>query len=118
MNKTIMFIWGLIVVLICGFLVYLAKKDEDKVYINIENDIISATKTYVNDKDLMPNIGKSVVISVDELILNNYIEYKEDIDKYCLNNIVATKGIIDSEYKINKDCNYNVYDNVNLKEEL
>lgn len=112
MNKTIMFIWGTIVVLICGFLVYLAKKDEDKVYINIEKDIINATKTYINDKDLTPDMGKSVVISVDELILNNYIEYKEDIDKYCLNNIVATKGIIDSEYKINKDCNYNIYDNI------
>lgn len=118
MNKTIMTVWSLIVVLICVFLIYLAKKDEDKVYINIEKDIISATKTYINDKDLMPNIGKSVVVSVDELILNDYIEYKEDIDKYCLNNVVATKGIIDSEYKINKDCNYNIYDNVNLKEEL
>ena len=34
MNKTIMTVWGLIVVLICGFLVYLGKKDEDKVYKN------------------------------------------------------------------------------------
>lgn len=118
MNKTIMTVWSLIVVLICIFLVYLAKKDEDKVYINIEKDIINATKTYINDKDLMPNIGKSVVISVDELILNDYIEYKEDIDKYCLNNVVATKGIVDSEYKINKDCNYNIYDSVKLKKEL
>ena len=45
MNKTIMRVWGLIVVLICGFLVYLGKKDEDKVYKNIEKVLLRATKT-------------------------------------------------------------------------
>lgn len=112
MNKTIMAVWGLIVVVICGFLVYLGKKDEDKVYKNIEKELVSATKTYVNDKDLMPNIGYSVVINVDELILNDYIAYSDTIDKYCLNNVVVSKGIIDSEYEIKTDCNYNVYDNI------
>ena len=118
MNKTIMRVWGLIVVLICGFLVYLGKKDEDKVYKNIEKELLSATKTYVSDKDLMPDVGYSVIINVDELILNDYMEYSDTIDKYCLNNIVVSKGIIDSEYKVKTDCNYNVHDNVILKKEL
>ena len=118
MNKTIMTVWGLIVVLICGFLYYdvyiLAKLQ----YKNIEKEILNATKTYVSDKDLMPNVGYSVVINVDELILNDYMEYSDTIDKYCLNNIVVSKGIIDSEYKVKTDCNYNVHDNVILKKEL
>lgn len=118
MNKTIIAVWGSIVALICGFLVYLGKKDEDKVYKNIEKELVSATKTYVSDKDLMPNVGYSVMINIDELILNNYIEYSDTIDKYCLNNIVVSKGIIDSEYKVKTDCNYNIYDNVILKKEL
>ncbi len=112
MNKTIMVIWGSIVVLICIFLVFLAKKDEDKVYKNIENDIIVATRTYVDDKELMPEIGYSVVVNIDELVINNYIEYTDTIDKYCLNNVVVSRGIIDSEYEIKTDCEYNIYDKV------
>lgn len=112
MNKTIMAIWGSIVVLICIFLIFLAKKDEDKVYKNIEKDIIVATKSYIDDKELMPKIGYSVVVNVDELVLNNYIQYTDTIDKYCLNKVVVSRGVIDSQYEVKTDCEYNVHDNV------
>ena len=112
MNKTIMAIWGSIVALICIFLIFLAKKDEDKVYKNIEKDIIVATKSYIDDKELMPKIGYSVVVNVDELVLNNYIQYTDTIDKYCLNNVVVSRGVIDSQYEVKTDREYNVHDNV------
>lgn len=114
MNKHIMFIWGFIVVLICGYLVYLGKKDEDRIYLKMENNIFDATKLYINDKELVPDIGYSVVVNIDELILNEYIEYSEDIDKYCLNNVVVSRGIINSSYKMNINCEYNVYENIRL----
>ena len=108
MNKTIMAIWGSIVALICIFLIFLAKKDEDKVYKNIEKDIIVATKSYIDDKELMPKIGYSVVVNVDELVLNNYIQYTDTIDKYCLNNVVVSRGVIDSQYEVKTDCEYKI----------
>ncbi len=104
MNKNIMIIWGMIVVLICASLIFIANNKRDKELLKLEHNIKVSTKEYIKQNNIEVKYNKPIVISIKTLIENNVIEENENIDKYCIKTILVTKELFYKKYTINKDC--------------
>ena len=103
MNKGIMALWGMVILLILSFILFLFVKSKDFNYIRFENSIKAATKKYISNNKLTPKLSKSIVVDVEDLIKNNYIS-KDNIEKYCIKDIVFSNGLFYDDYTIEKEC--------------
>ena len=94
MNKTIMAIWGMVVVLICASLIFISNSKKDKILLKLERDIKTCTKEYIKVNNIKVKYNKPFVISINSLIDNNCIIDIDNINKYCVKTILVTKEII------------------------
>ena len=101
MNKTVMVIWGLIIIMLCTLLYLIGYNERDVDYINFQNDLKHATRKYIKDKGLST---KNQLVFTSELLEDNYYKDKEDIEKYCVESVVYNETIFKDEFIINKNC--------------
>ncbi|MBQ6285027.1 MAG: hypothetical protein IJK67_01775 [Bacilli bacterium] len=104
MNKRLMMIWGFVVFLIFATVLIIGFNKMDKVLLKLERDIKTSTKKYVKDNNIELKFNKMHVITINDLITNEYLDENENIEKYCIKNIEITKGLFSYEYNIIKDC--------------
>ena len=104
MNSKIMFLWGLIITIICAALIVLGNIGSDYNLYKLEREIKLSTKKYIEDKNLVPEYNESQVVFVSELIDNDYIKENKDIEKYCIKEVVFTKKLIVNKYEVGKEC--------------
>lgn len=90
-NRVLFIIWFIVVVIIFGLLsalgfIYKGKVDS---YNKYEEKLVCASKIYIKDNNLVPKEGKTVKVSIDDLIEAKLIKKKDTI-KEC-------KGYIEVE---------------------
>ena len=105
MNSKIMFVWGLIIVLICSTLIIMGNDLKDKTLVRLERDLIKSTKEYFFEEDTSQiAINECKVVTVDELIEKNYFKKNVNIDKYCIKSIKMIKKLFINKYVVTKEC--------------
>ena len=105
MNKKVMVIWGIIVIGILANILLIGYNHQDQTYTSLKNNLKIATKNYMIDRKVKLDFNESFVIFVSDLKKDKYINDKEEnIEKYCVDRIVYTKGLIHDNYEIVKDC--------------
>ena len=80
---------------------------KDKEYIAVTSQLKEASLTYIKDKNMNLKINESVKIFIDDLVNDNYIKEDELLDKYCIDSIVVSRGLLKDDYVFNKDCKDN-----------
>ena len=98
-----MIVWGVVVSLLLILVLIIGIKDKDYDYAKLERNIKKATRSYILNNKMTPEISKSIVIDIDDLIKEKYIDSK-DIDKYCIKDIVFQNGLFYDNYTIEKKC--------------
>ncbi len=104
MNKRLMIIWGFVIFLLISTILIIGFLKKDKVLFKLERDIRVSSKKYVKDNNIKLKYNKTHVITINDLIENNYLEENENIDKYCIKTVIVSRGLLLYEYEINKDC--------------
>ena len=104
MNKLTMFIWGLIIFMMFGIILVIGYKKQDKVFLELSASLEGATKRYIENKKIDLKFNESSKIYLEDLINEEYIEYDKDMDKYCIDSVIVTKGLLRNDYKIDTDC--------------
>ena len=104
MNKVTMVIWGLIIFALCFVILMLGFKQKQTDYYIYTTSLKDAGKQYVKDFGIEPKIGDSIIIKIDDLIDGQYIKEDEKLEKYCIEGIVYTKGIISGSYSLKQSC--------------
>lgn len=99
MNSKIMFLWGMIIVFICSLLIILGNIGPDYNLYKMEKKVKYAAKEYFEDND------EEKFVLIQYLIDDNYLRYNDDIDKYCLNEVIKEKKYyVLNSYKIIRRC--------------
>lgn len=101
MNKVVMFIWGSIIVLLCTLIFLIGYKEKDHELIDYQQSLKNATVLYIKNNNLS---NRKQIVFVEDLVKDNYIENDEKVDKYCVNSIVYTKGILMDDFVMNYNC--------------
>lgn len=104
MNSKIMFLWGLIIVMICSALLILGNIGKDYKLYKLEREIKISSKKYLEQNDRIPKPYESEVVFVDELLENEIIKNESDINKYCIKKVKITNKLIINKYEIIKEC--------------
>ena len=103
MSKKLMvaqfFVVTCLILLIC----LIGVRQKDFTLARLQNNIINASKKYIEDNNIEIDMSNSFVIYINELVDNKYIS-DENIDKYCIKEVVVFNGILQDEYKIINDC--------------
>ena len=99
-----MVFWGLLIFLLLGLILLRGLKDKDFKYMKLEFDLKKSTRIYVKKNKLTPNIARSIIIDVDDLIKSKYIS-EEDASKYCIKDIVYSKRILFDKMRVERICN-------------
>ena len=89
-----------LILLIC--LIGVRQKDYD--YAKLSKELISACKEYMADNNIETALSNSFVVYIDELIEKNYVKESENLDKYCVTEVVYFNGILQDDYKIINNC--------------
>lgn len=104
MNSKVMFLWGMLILIICSTLLIIGNSKKDKVLLKLERNIKSSSKKYISDNNIKIKYNSSYVVTINDLINDDYIEDSEEIKKYCIKTIVVSKNIFLYEFVINKEC--------------
>ena len=80
---------------------------KDFTFDKLSKELISACKKYMADNNIETSISNSFVVYIDELIEKEYIKDSEDLDKYCISEVVYFNGIIQDDYKVINNCEEN-----------
>ena len=104
MSKKLMVIWGMVVVTLFLTLILIGVYKMDKVLWKLERDLKTSSKKYIKNKNIDIKFNNSYVVTIEELIDNDYIKKTESLDKYCIKSVIVSKNLF-YEYKVNKDCN-------------
>ncbi len=104
MSKEIMAIWGMIVVLVCASLIFISNGLRDKTLLKLEKNIKMSAREYIKNNDISIKLGNTYIITVDDLINQEYIQNDENLDKYCIKKVLVSRNIIMNEYLIEKKC--------------
>ncbi len=100
-----MFVWGMVIVLMCTLIFMIGYKQQDRDYINLSKELKQAGKTYVHDNRISPKLGSSVIIYIDDLINGQYIKEDEKLKEYCVEGVVYSNELFIDSYSIRKNCN-------------
>lgn len=103
MSSKLMVLWAIIIVSILSCVCVIGFNEKDKGYMKVEHNIRLASRAYIKDNNIKVDINDSFVIFTKDL--KNIKQ--EDIDEYCINEIIYYKGILFDKYTIVKDCNSN-----------
>lgn len=98
-----MIIWGVVVSLLLVLVFILGLKEKDFDYFKLEINIKKATRKYILNNKMTPKISQSIVIDIEDLIKDKYIDSK-NIDKYCIKDVVFQNGLLYDNYTIEKKC--------------
>ena len=104
MNKKIMVLWAVIVVMLLTAIFLIGYNKRDKKYIELEKKLNDATYLYLKNNDMIPETDESVIVFVSKLVEEEYIKYDEELEKYCIESITFTKGLVKDKYEIVKYC--------------
>ena len=89
-----------LILLIC--LIGVRQKDFD--YDKLSKELIKASKKYMADNKIETSISNSFVVYIDDLIEKKYIKDSEELDKYCVSEVVYFNGLLQDDYKIINKC--------------
>ena len=107
MNRLVMVVWGLIICALCTIILMIGykQKDNNKELLNLQSNLKEATKLYIKDHNIKLGVSESTKIYIEDLVNEKYIsEDDEEIDKYCVDSVVYSNGIIKDSFKINSEC--------------
>ena len=104
MNKVTMFIWGLLILCLWTIIIFIAYKQRDTVYIELDKNLKSVANAYISNNKIKLKFNESSQIYIKDLIEEEYIEKDEVYVKYCVDSIIVHKGIFGLEYKLNEEC--------------
>lgn len=106
MSKKIMVAQFFIVACLILSICLIGVKEKDFTLDKLKKNVISASKKYMQDKNVDIAISNSYVIYISDLVEKKYIS-NENIDKYCLDEVVYFNGILYDDYEIIENCKKN-----------
>ena len=106
MNKLVMFVWGLTIFALCTIILMIGYKqqEKDKDYLNLQSNLKQAARLYIKDHNINLGISESTKIYIEDLINEEYITKGDDIDKYCVESIVYSNGLLKDSFELNTNC--------------
>lgn len=104
MNKKLMVVQFFTVTCLILSICLIGVKQKDFDYDKLRKELVSACKEYMADKHIETALSNSFVVYIDELIENNYIKKSDELDKYCVSEIVYFNGILQDDYKVINNC--------------
>lgn len=104
MNKIVMVVWGICIVGLFTLILLIGYKEQDKDYINFQNELKKASEKYIYDNRLKTKLGSSIIVYIDDLIKGQYIEENDKIDEYCIEGIVYTNNLLKDTYTFKTNC--------------
>ena len=104
MNKVVMVVWGLVIFALCTLIFMIGYKKQDRVLINLTNELTSSSKQYVKDNRITTNIGESKIIYIDDLIKGNYIQDNDKIEEYCIEGVIYSRTLLTTTYTLKINC--------------
>lgn len=96
------FVVTCLILLVC----LIGVRQKDFTLSRLKSDIIKASKKYVEDNNINVEVSESIVIYINDLIGNDYIT-DENIEEYCISEVVIFNGILQDEYKVINNCEKN-----------
>lgn len=99
-----MVVWGLTIFAMCGLILAIGYKTQDKEYLSLTSDLKEVATKYVKDKKISIKFNESSVVFVKDLINEEYIDDNKKIDEYCIKSVVLRKTLFSYKYTINIDC--------------
>lgn len=103
MSKKLMVVQFFVVTCLILLICLIGVRQKDFTLSKLQNNIIEATKQYIIDNNIEIDFSDSFVVYINELIENEYIT-DENIEKYCITEVVIFNGILQDEYEIINDC--------------
>ena len=103
MSKKLMIVQFFVVSCLILLICLIGVKQKDFTLVKLQNNIIDASKKYIKDNNIEIAFSNSFVIYVNELIEKEYIS-DENIEKYCITEVVVFNGILQDEYEIINNC--------------
>ncbi len=101
MSNKIIVLWGFIIVmLVCGVYFIGIKYESEIDYINLKNDVKSAAKRYVEDKD----VSLPFTISTEKLEGEGYIGELRLDEKVCAADVTVNKRFVFHTFDISFTC--------------
>lgn len=110
-NKVLLIIWVILLIGIFTLLTYIGfihKKDVKK-YKDYEEVLITASRSYTSSKNMYPKKGSKIIIKIEDLINEGFVDKKDIVDGCSGSIIVKYDSYID--YFPNIKCKY--YKSVN-----
>jgi hypothetical protein len=104
MNKIVMVVWGLVIFSLCGLILLIGFKNQDREYIKYIDVVKTAGKSYIKDNRITTKLGDSYIINIDELVNGQYIEDDEKIKAYCIEGVVYTNTFLMDSYTVRTNC--------------
>ena len=106
MNKKIMVAWFFIIVCLVLSICLIGVKEKDFALDRLKKEVISASKKYMSDNNIEIAFSNAYVIYISELVEKKYIS-DDNIDKYCISEVVYFNGILHDDYEIINNCKKN-----------
>lgn len=103
MSKKLMVVQFFVVTCLILLICLIGVRQKDFTLSKLQNNIIDATKKYIEDNNIEIELSNSFVVYINELIEKEYIT-NENIDKYCITEVVIFNGILQDEYEIINNC--------------
>ena len=107
MSKKLMVVQFFTVTCLVLLICLIGVKQKDFTFDKLSKELISACKKYMADNNIETSISNSFVVYIDELIEKEYIKDSEDLDKYCISEVVYFNGILYDDYEIIENCKKN-----------
>jgi hypothetical protein len=103
MSKKIMVLWFYVVFGLILSICLIGVKQKDFKYEKLKEQLVDATKQYMNDKKYDVEVSDSLLVYVSDLIKEKYVR-EDDLKDYCFDNIVYYNGIFQDDYEVNEEC--------------
>ena len=106
MNKLVMVVWGLTIFALCTLVLMIGYKHKDKEddLSGLQSNLKQAVQMYMKDHNINLGLSESTKVYIDDLVEEEYINKGEDIDKYCIDNVVYSNGIFKDSVTLNRNC--------------
>lgn len=97
-TKVLFTIWGILVIAIIAIFTTLGfmLNNKNKNYVEVEDKLLASAKKYVDNRFLYPEKGKTITVTSDILIENEYLDELKYSDDSCKGYVVVS---FDGVYK-------------------
>ena len=107
MSKKLMVVQFFTVTCLVLLICLIGVRQKDFTFDKLSKELVSACKKYMADNHIETSVSNSFVVYIDELIEKEYIKDSEELDKYCISEVVYFNGIIQDDYKVINNCEEN-----------